>query len=198
MNLNSLKSARIAWHDCFYQSRVSVLAVAEETAALGCSVQRTERDSRTYVAMHQAVCGRIQKAIQTLPLHLRTFGDWMYSPLATDDQKDFAEALIYQMAHIKFEMTLKKKEKARAVARAVLFRYRRMHQGGQSEGIDPLAKPEHFRTWVELECGVKLSEFNFVREWQEYIDACFNVCNDLDKEALKPVAQLIGSMRQAA
>lgn len=192
-------SARQLWHDAHYQRRESTTAYALEIGLLQASIQKTEIDRRTGIALDQAVAGMVQSAINTLPASLQCFGHWMYSPLADDDHREIAEELVYVIARGKVErMTEAKAERARYVAMAVLYRYRRQHQGGQSEGIDPLPAPEGFRGWLLDEYGVQLDARNWAREWEEFIERCFDACNDLDRKALAPVAMLLADMKEAA
>lgn len=200
-----INTAREAWFQAFYAPRISMLAMAEELCmGIGGSIQRTEKDNRTVVAMNQALAGMIQKAIGTLPAHVRGFGNHMYSPMYDDDDdhREAVEAYVFMLAYQAFtketRMTAKKAEKARYVAAGVLYRYRRMHQGGASACADPLEKPEFFRLWLLQEKGIKLSSEQWAREWQPFIDCCFAVCNDADKQALSAVGRCLGEMREAA
>lgn len=194
-----LNSARAAWHDALYTPWDSQGAHVEQIGLLGCSVQKTEKMVTSRHAMHQSISARIQQAIATLPGHLQAFGNFMYSPMASIDEKEEAEELVFLSAYRSGpKMMAKKFERARHVAIAVLFRYRRMHQGGQSEGVDPLPTPEAFRGWLLQEHGVKLSSEQWTREWAGFIDLCFAACNDLDKAALVPVSQCINAMKEAA
>jgi len=194
-----LSSARQLWHDAHYQRRESTTAYALEVGLLGAAVQKTDRDRRTLVAMDQALSGVVQSAISTLPAYLQCFGHWLYSPLADDDHREIAEELVYAIARGKVErMTEAKAERARYVAMGVLFRYRRQHQGGQSEGMDPMPTPEAFRKWLFDRYGVSLDSRNWSREWDEFIERCFDACDDLDRKSLAPVAMLLASMREAA
>jgi hypothetical protein len=84
--------------------------------------------------------------------------------------------------------------RARYVAMGVLFRYRRMHQGGQSASLDPLGKPEMFRDWLYGEYGVRIRSEAWSREWAGFVERCFDACDDLDREALAPVSAVIGVM----
>jgi len=166
---------------------------------LGRMIQKTERLTNAGHAAHQAIAGRIQQAIDTLPSRLKSFGNYMYSPLASADEKEEAEEAVFLTAYAAGpKMYAKKFEKARLVAVGVLYRYRRMHQGGQSEGVDPCPTPEAFRAWLLQVLGLELSSVAWAREWEEFIGACFAACNDLDKEALVPVARAISVMREAA
>lgn len=131
----NLNSARMAWHDAFYTPWDSQGAHVEQIGLLGCSVQKTEKSVNSRHAMHQSISARIQYAIDTLPAHLKAFGNHMYSPLATVDDKEEAEEVVFLSAYRAGpKMYAKKFGKARDVAKGVLHRYRRMHQGGQSEG----------------------------------------------------------------
>nr|WP_054064761.1 hypothetical protein [Pseudomonas fuscovaginae] len=194
-----LNSARLAWHDAYYTARDSQGAVMQEMGLLGCMVQRTERGKTASHAAHQAIAGRVQQAVDTLPAHLKAFGNHMYSPVATDDDREEAEEALFRTAYAMGQrMYAKKFEKAQLVSRGVLFRYRRMHQGGQSEGVDPCPTPEAFRGWLLNWLGLELSSEQWAREWEGFIDACFAACNDLDKAALIPVSKCLSIMKEAA
>lgn len=194
-----LNSARQAWHDAFYQPWDSVMAHAIELAKLGNAVQKTERETATRRAADQAVAGRIQMVIDTLPGFIRAFGHHLYNPLANDDHRETAEAAVMLFAYDRHgRMTAKKAERAGYVAAGVLHRYRSMHQGGQSAMPDPIPTPEAFRAWLLGEYGVRLSSEQWAREWGGFIQHCFDVCNDLDRQALGPVAAAISVMKEAA
>ncbi|WP_025126460.1 hypothetical protein [Pseudomonas sp. PH1b] len=194
-----LNSARQAWHDAYHAAQGGQGAMIHEMGLLGRMVQRTEKQKTCGHQMHQAMAGRIQQAVDTLPAHLKAFGDHMYNPMATADDQDEAESAVFATAYAAGpRMYAKKFEKARDVARGVLHRYRRMHQGGQSEGIDPCPSPESFRLWLRMEYGLKLVSEQWSREWEAFIQACFNACNDLDKAALVPVSLAIKIMKNAA
>lgn len=194
-----LNSARAAWHDCLYMPRDSQGSVMQEMGLLGRMIQKTEKQKKSGHQAHQAIAGRIQQAIDTLPSHLKAFGNHMYSPMATADDAEEAHEAMFRVAYAAGpRMYAKKFEKARLVAQGVLHRYRRMHQGGQSEGIDPCPTPESFRAWLLHVLGLELDSCAWAREWEGFIEACFNACNDLDKAALVPVAQAMKLMKEAA
>jgi hypothetical protein len=192
-------TARSAWHDAFYTPAASGLSFAIDNAMLGASIQRSERDSRTHRAADQVMCAYIQRAIGTLPYSLKCFGNWMYSPIACDDDKDEAEEAVFLLAcRSAGRMTAKSLERAEYVAKGVLHRYRRMHQGGQSSCADPLASPEGFRKWLLDWHGLEMPSSAWERDWEPFVQACFDACNDLDKEALKPVSAVVGEMLKEA
>ncbi|WP_407733272.1 hypothetical protein [Pseudomonas citronellolis] len=194
-----LNSAREAWHSAFYSQSDGQWIAFEQQHYLGCMVQMSERDRSTLVAMHQALAGPVQSAIATLPVRLQAFGHHMYGPGTNPDIKEEAESLVFDLAYSRGEkMYAKKMERARAVAAGVLYRYRRMHQGGQSSMPDPMPKPEGFRTWILAEKGISLSSEQWTREWEGFIDACFLACDDLDKQALVPVSSILALMKEEA
>lgn len=189
-----LNSARLAWHDCYYSPGDSVAQFAIDRGMVG-AVQLSEFDGRTARAVHQAIAGRVQQAIDTLPGYVRAFGHWMYNPLANDDHRETAEAAVYVRAYDKTgRMTAHKAKRARYVAMGVLYRYRRMHQGGQSANHDPLIKPEDFRQWLYDKYGVRIRSEAWAREWAGFVESVFQACDDLDREALHPVAAVIRVM----
>lgn len=195
----NLNSARLAWHDALYTPWDSQGSYIEQLGRLGCTVQVTAKAVNSRHAMHQSISARIQHAIATLPTHLQAFGNFMYSPIATVDDKEEADDAVFMAAYRAGpKMYAKKFEKARLVAQGVVHRYRRMHQGGQSEGFDPCPSPEAFRSWLLSVLGLELDSRNWDREWEQFVEACFNACNDLDKAALVPVSLAIKEMKIAA
>lgn len=194
-----LNSARIAWHDCMYNRWDSQASVVEQLGVLGRMVQTSERDRSLDVAIHQALAGRIQGAISTLPPSLQVFGHHLYGPGTDDDLREAAEEVVFTLAYSRGErMYAKKFERARYVAAGVLERYRRMHQGGQSAMPDPIPNPEAFRAFLLTRYDVAIDSRNWAREWEPFVEACFLACDDLDKEALVPVSSMLAVMREAA
>lgn len=196
MNLNS---ARQAWHDCLYTAWDSQGVFIEQLGQLGAMVQTTERQRHAGHAVHQALAGRVQSAIGTLPAHLQAFGSFMYAPRLDDDTKETAEERVFIMVQQRSpRMTAAKREKLEYVVKGVMARYRYMHQGGQSANDDPLATPEGFRAWMDAHYGVRLESSNWDRDWGGVVVLAFECCEDLDKEALSPVAAAIYEMKRAA
>lgn len=194
-----LNSARQAWHDAYYQPWDSVMSVAAEWAKLGVSVQTTCKSVNAGHAAHQALAGAVQAVISKLPPHLRAFGDFMYSPLDQIGQQECAELYVFRsVIEVGQRLTQKKFDRAEYVAKGVLFRYRMMNQGGQGACHDPLEKPEAFREWLYQAYGIKLDSRNWEREWQPFCEACFAVCNDLDRRALGPVSVTINDLLEVA
>ncbi|WP_368607476.1 hypothetical protein [Pseudomonas fulva] len=194
-----LNSARQAWHDCFYTAWDSQGSFIENLGMLGTMIQTTEKQRKASHAVHQALAGGVQAAIFKLPGSLRAFGNFMYAPSCSDDEREVAEEVIFGMAMARSgRMTAAKRERCEYVAKGVMFRYRRMHQGGQSSAQDPFASPEWFKRWIDEEYGVSLPACAWTRDWEPFVQICFEVCEDIDKRALSPVAAAIYEMKKAA
>lgn len=194
-----LNSARQAWHDCFYTAWDSQGSFIENLGMLGTMIQTTEKQRKASHAVHQALAGGVQAAIFKLPGSLRAFGNYMYAPSCSDDEREVAEEVIFGMAMARSgRMTAAKRERCEYVAKGVMFRYRRMHQGGQSSAQDPFASPEWFKRWIDEEYGVSLPACAWTRDWEPFVQICFEVCEDIDKRALSPVAATIYEMKKAA
>ncbi|MNL70186.1 hypothetical protein D3C87_1951490 [compost metagenome] len=73
-----------------------------------------------------------------------------------------------------------------------------MHQGGQSANADPLIKPEVFRAWMKGEYGVELPSAAWGRDWEPFVQLCFDACYDIDARALSPIGGVIYKMKEAA
>ena len=194
-----LNSARQAWHDCLHTPWDSQGVFIEQLGLLGTMVQTTEKQRKASHAVHQALAGGVQAAISRLTAHVKAFGNFMYSPRLDADTQETAEESIFIMVMQRSpRMTAAKREKLEYVVEGVMARYRYMHQGGQSANEDPLASPEGFRAWMDAHYGIALESRNWDRDWGEVIRLAFDCCEDLDKEALSPVAGAIYEMRRAA
>lgn len=194
-----LNSARQAWHDCLYTAWDSQGAFIEQLGLLGTMVQTTEKQRKASHAVHQALAGGVQSAIYRLKPHVKAFGNFMYAPKLDVDDKETAEEVVFLMVQQRSpRMTAAKREKLEYVVKGVMARYRYMHQGGQSANDDPLASPEGFRAWLDAHYGVRLESSNWERDWGGFVNQAFECCEDLDKQALSPVAAAIYEMRSAA
>lgn len=191
-----INSARQVWHDCTYNPAPGQ---SSDVVELGVVVQSTERGPTANPAIHGALAGHIQSAIARLHYQLRAFGNAMYATEPSDDDKDEAEEAVFNLACSQVErMTASKRYRALFVAKGVFRRYRYMHQGGQSSNPDPLIKPEIFRAWMMAEYGVKLPSVAWGRDWQPFVQLCFDACHDIDAKALSPIGKVIYTMKEAA
>ena len=194
-----LNSARQAWHDCLYTAWDSQGTFIENLGLLGAMVQTTERQRHAGHAAHQVIAGQVQSAIGKLAAHVKAFGNFMYGTRLDVDDKETAEEMIFLMVQQRSpRMTAAKREKLEYVVKGVMARYRYMHQGGQSANEDPLASPEGFRAWMDAHYGIVLESRNWERDWGDVVCVAFECCEDLDRDALSPVAAAIYEMRRAA
>lgn len=192
-------SARQAWHDCFYQPWGSAMSVAAEWAQLGASVQRTAKAVNSNHAAHQAIAGRVQSAIATLPHCLQSYGHHMYSPIATDADREAAEDAVFARAVSKVSpMRESKFALAEYVAKGVLYRYRSINQGGMGQNPDRHEGPASFVKMLKETYGIEIMDQNWNRDWRDFAEACFDACNDLDRAALRPVAMTLEALKDAA
>lgn len=191
-----INSARQAWHDCNYNPAPGQTSDAAE---LGVVVQATQRGPTADHAVHGALAGQIQSAIARLHSQLRAFGNAMYAAEPTDDDREAAEEAVFNLACSRVErMTASKRDRAEYVAKGVFRRYRYMHQGGQSSNPDPLIKPEAFRVWLKAEYGTGLVSDRWGRDWEPFVQLCFDACYDIDAQALSPIGGVIYKMKEAA
>ena len=191
-----IDSARQAWHDCNYNPAPGQTSDAAE---LGVVVQGTQRGPTADHAAHGALAGQIQSAIARLHSQLRAFGNAMYAAEPTDDDLEVAEEAVFNLACSRVErMTASKRDRAEYVAKGVFRRYRYMHQGGQSANPDPIASPEEFRKWMFAVFEVKLPSVAWGRDWEPFVQLCFDACYDIDAKALSPIGGVIYQMNKAA
>lgn len=164
---------------------------------------RSGRPNTAGKAARQTIAGCIQRAIATLPPPVRSFGHHMYSPIATMEDMERAEELVWEWFDARriyhsVRMTESKRERAYYVAKLCLHRYRRIHQGGMSAGVDPVPNPEAFRGALLDVYGVELNSSAWDRDWQPVITMMMDVCSDIDRAALKPISIVISQMKDAA
>ncbi|WP_273860920.1 hypothetical protein [Pseudomonas sp. LA5] len=193
-----LSSAREEWHKAFYRPGDGTNRHCESLALVG-QFQDTERVRGVAGLVNETIGAHVRSVVERLPADLFAFGNHLYHPDSNDLWREVAEWSVFQLAYLRGpKMYAKKYARAEFVAMAVLYRYRRQHQGGQSAAPDPLPTPEAFRTYLEYTYGVELDARNWDREWEEFVQACFAACNDLDAMALAPVARLLRAMKCAA
>lgn len=191
-----IDSARQAWHDCNYNPAPGQTSDAAE---LGVVVQGTQRGPTANQAVHGALAGQIQSAIARLHSQLRAFGNAMYAAEPGVDDVEDAEEAVFNLACSRVErMTASKRDRAEYVAKGVFRRYRYMHQGGQSANPDPMANPEEFRKWMFVVFEVKLPSVAWGRDWEPFVQLCFDACYDIDAKALSPIGGVIYLMKEAA
>lgn len=194
-----IKSARQVWHDCSYVESRGGLSGLAERSLLGVAVQTTDKGVTANAAMHGALAGQVQSVIAKLHPQVRAFGDFMYSAGQCPNVREAAEEAVFNLVVSKSpRMTAGKRDKLEYVVKGVMFRYRRMHQGGQSACDDPLPTPEGFRAMLDQVYGVRLESTAWARDWEGFVARTFECCEDIDRMALSPVGALIYMMKEAA
>lgn len=194
-----LDSARQMWHDATKTNCVSSFEALASIQQLGVFVQSSDRDSSIGHAIHSTLAGHVQAVIDKLPPALKAFGNVMYAAECSVDEVEEAWIVVFNLAYEQHgQMYVSKYDKALYVARGVFDRYKRMHQGGQSSNVDPLPSAKSFRSYLLYEYGIELSAEQWAREWQPFIQYCFDACSDLDKAALSPVGALRYSLKEVA
>ena len=193
-----LSSAREEWHKAFYRPGDGTNRHCESLALVG-QFQDTERVRGVAGLVNETIAAHVRNVVDRLPADLFAFGNHMYHPESNDLWREAAEEFVFQLAYQRgARMYATTFAKAEFVAKAVLYRYRRQHQGGQSAAPDPLPTPERFRDFLDYTYGVALDSRNWASEWEVFVQACFDACNDLDQMALAPVARLLRDMKIAA
>ena len=81
-----LKSARQAWHDCYYNTSKCQMDVVIEQLEVGAQVQHSSKLNTCNAAAHQVQAGLIQSAISSLAPPLQRLGHWLYQ----NDRRDLA------------------------------------------------------------------------------------------------------------
>lgn len=186
-----LISARQAWHDCFYQGGGSLTQSVLEIAELGKLVQKSERDSSTSMAAHLATAGKVQAAIATLTPSLRGFGNWMYSPLATRVDENLAHALVWFTAEAKLPDARRAKfEKCYFMTLAALRSHQAAALGRSPWTIAMIC------SWLLDTFAVKISEQHWARDWQDVWNVLAKTIDQLDAQALAPVAAAVYGQRE--
>ncbi|MHB0820112.1 hypothetical protein ACYCFK_17780 [Stutzerimonas stutzeri] len=192
-----LFSARQAWHDCMYQSGACMLESLVDRACWG-QVQFTEIDRSLDRIAHQALAGRFQAAIASLPMELQHFGHNLYAPEISTRQSNQCLEIAHELVWLSWgkrdQLGEEKARQAYWVAAGVLYRYRRMVQGGMGNP-DPLESPRLFRSWLQDSHGVILDRRNWSREWGWIVQELFRMCDRLDRDALRPLAVVLAGER---
>ncbi|HGN3038565.1 hypothetical protein [Pseudomonas aeruginosa] len=191
-----LISARQAWHDAFYESRSSVLAVAADKAALGkkgrvANETHPDRKDTNGRSAHMLAAGLVQAAIRSLPKPLQHFGHFLYSPLANGVDQNRAQSFLYFSADLP-KMNKPRQEVAYWVALAALHSWKDMVNG--REEWWPGKVIQFLADWP----GFVLYAANWERDWAAIWEIFMQELNRLDAQALVPVAQVVAAQRDAA
>ncbi|HBP4592594.1 TPA: hypothetical protein L5618_004852 [Pseudomonas aeruginosa] len=184
-----LTSARQAWHDCMYENRDSVLAVAAEKAKLG---KRGRVANETYPdrkdtngrSAHMLAAGLVMAAIGTLPKPLQHFGHTLYSPLATGDDVAIAHGLVWIGAGLG-QLTQRQGERAYWMALAAINSHKRAVNGRDTLG------PGEVCLFIEERLGCRVDPSHWARDYASTWERLARHVDKLDAQALKPVAEVV-------
>ncbi|EPF1480359.1 hypothetical protein ACSQPH_005865, partial [Pseudomonas aeruginosa] len=158
-----LISARQAWHDAFYESRSSVLAVAADKAALGkkgrvANETHPDRKDTNGRSAHMLAAGLVQAAIRSLPKPLQHFGHTLYSPLATGDDVAIAHGLVWIGAGLG-QLTQRQGERAYWMALAAINSHKRAVNGRDT------LRPGEVCLFIEERLGCRIDPGNWARDY---------------------------------
>ncbi|WOB60095.1 MULTISPECIES: hypothetical protein [Pseudomonas] len=214
-------SARQAWHDAMHEDRPSALAVAAEAAALGKkggpgekkvmvmlenhdgkevakiyeirteAVHETRSGRRLTDARcaHMLAAGLVMVAIDTLPKSLRTFGNFLYSPITNANDLSIAHGLAWLGSGLD-DLSGRKKERAYWMAMAALQSHKQIVHDREGWG------PGAVCIFVEERTGIKMDPSHWARDWAEIWEKLGAHIDKLDRQALRPVAQVVDRMRE--
>ncbi|BGD56149.1 TPA: hypothetical protein VDW84_002090 [Pseudomonas aeruginosa] len=184
-----LISARQAWHDAFYESRSSVLAVAADKAALGkkgrvANETHPDRKDTNGRSAHMLAAGLVQAAIRSLPKPLQHFGHTLYSPIANGQDLNIAHSLVWFTAELP-ECSQRRQEIAYWMALAAIKSHKAAVNG--RDAWAPGRVCEFVRDWY----GTGPSAHNWARDWSGTWDRLAKAVDQLDAKALAPVARVV-------
>lgn len=191
--------ARQAWHDAFYTPADSVMSHAGEMAKLGTSIQASERDRSVGAAWHQAQAGRVQAAIATLPRRLRAFGNALYSPINTPTDRKLACVEVAARA-INAGRLLQGVTDKRAAT--IAQRCCWMADIALDQWFDlVVGERDIWRAASVIQAadnryGLTIHRPNWDRDWAALWEALRVACDEVDREALAPVARVIAEVNR--
>lgn len=184
-----LISARQAWHDAFYESRSSVLAVAADKAALGkkgrvANETHPDRKDINGRSAHMLAAGLVQAAIRSLPKPLQHFGHTLYSPLANGDDVAIAHGLVWIGSGLG-QLTQRQGERAYWMALAAINSHKRA-----VNGCDTL-RPGEVCLFIEERLGCRIDPGNWARDYASTWERLARHIDKLDAQVLRPVAEVV-------
>ncbi len=184
-----LISARQAWHDAFYESRSSVLAVAADKAALGkkgrvANETHPDRKDTNGRSAHMLAAGLVQAAIRSLPKPLQHFGHTLYSPLANGDDVAIAHGLVWIGAGLG-QLTQRQGERAYWMALAAINSHKRAVNGRDT------LRPGEVCLFIEERLGCRIDPSHWARDYASTWERLARHVDKLDAQALRPVAEVV-------
>ena len=153
--------------------------------------------------------GRVQGVIKRLPRDLQTFGHYMYGPAMDDDLDDLKErvfGIVYNRVVVALEEKASKwRESTRRIAQAIVLatiedwrytvfggnksRFERPENDSRIQGSLSYS-PYAIKRWCFDWYGVDFEAKNWARDYAHIYDASVRIINDMELQALGPIAKL--------
>ncbi len=190
-----LINSRQAWHDAYYPNIKSTTSFSLESLQLGIVIEQSLKHYNDYQIIHQWLAGKVQHCIDVLPIPLQCFGHYLYSPIATAYDLDVAHELVWSILTKQFSQNSLDKDsrkKAYWLVRAALKSYQTL----------VVNKKDHLKTslkiikFVKEHYQIELQYADWKKVWQPLYNNMLFICNELDKQALMPIGDLIKQFKE--
>ena len=179
-----LISARQAWHDCYLDSQASPLEGVIETCQLGTRVDHGSKINTANKAVHQAQAGLIQSTIASLPVPLQVLGYWLYAPQGSYPES--YEKAVWQMVAIQTGIDEQDRDEW-CLVHCAIHAYRELAWGRTTL----LKRPKYIAHWLQDQHGIEIDTRNFYRRLGRVHSEVLIQVDDLDRQALEPVTEVI-------
>lgn len=190
-----LINSRQAWHDAYYPNIKSPTAISLESLQLGVVIEKTLNHHNNYQVIHQWLAGKIQHCINTLPVALQCFGHYLYSPLASIYDLEVAHELVWSILASQLpQQSLNKEEQQKAywLVRAALKSYQTLVVNKK----DQLKTPRKIIKFLKENYQIELAIADWKKHWQPLYNQMLVISNELDRQALMPIAYVIKQFKE--
>lgn len=184
-----LKSARQAWHDCYYNTSKCQMDVVIEQLAVGAQVQHSSKLNTCNAAAHQVQAGLIQSAISTLAPPLQRLGHWLYAPegFVPGD----SERIVHKTVAILLGLELNDESSDQwHLIHAAMYRYRELASQRPIE-LSQFKTPRKIAYWLWEEKSYVLETRRWSRDHAMFWDKALSQLDQMDKKALAPVTEVL-------
>ncbi len=186
-----LISARQAWREAMHESRDSVMAAAAERAKLGkrgyvVNETRPDRWETNGRCAHMLAAGLVQQAIDTLPKTLQHLGHFLYSPIVNGNDLSIAHSAAWFGSGVVIPAA--RQQRGYWLTLCALQSHKHLVTGREAMG------PAWACAFVEDRLGERMNPDNWTRDWSAVWDALASQIDRMDKQALKPVADVVNRM----
>lgn len=190
-----LINSRQAWHDAYYPNIKSTTAIGLEALQLGVIVEQPLKHHNNYQVIHQWLAGKVQHSIDVLPIPLQCFGHYLYSPIATVYDLEVAHELVWSILSKQLTQNHFSKENQQRtywLVRAALKSYQTLVVNKK----DHLKTPLKIIKFVKEHYQIELQYVDWKKVWQPLYNNMLFICNELDKQALMPIGDLIKQFKE--